>query len=650
MRKKILYIICFATIFTSNCAFADLADTTFWKKTYPKEIPAEALNEKHGDAVIIEDNRLIVYDKYNRKITRHKIVYNRTQEGLSKNNKVVIYLPGSSTIEDIRARSINPDGSVVELNKNNIKEKKDYTKDGNLKMFAIEGGQVGGRVEYTYTIKTPLYDSGKERLSFNYKTLHSCVIIACDEVFKIDSKAFNWRNMFESDATEHKYVFTNILPISEEKYSTPRANRVEVEHKLIGSTYKESTFASYKNVLKFLKRDLTYFVPAEYRKMKSLLKKFEGNEGNSLQTVRNLDSFLKSRFFYEDNFRESKYANVISVMNSRSGNDKGLVKLYGLALGSLGVKYEIYITCDKYDSRLLEDYCSRFTLTEFLIYLPDFNTYMYPSSQVMHVGIIPSWIVGNKALVVNTNLEDKRVRFVTLKSEESKGNEAHVDLQVDMNLNENTTVYKLTGVGKGQIAFGYNYDIFYADSESQIQEELKSYVAWRYPEGDILKIEMNQPEQWGDISFCDNYECERSYNATVKSSNFFEQIGDKLLLNVGSLIGPQNELYSELDRVQDIVNSYNKKYSFDIQIKIPEGYEFMGAENLEINNSFTKPDGTEIAGFMSNYEVENGNIIIHIREFYAQVNIDKKFYQEFRKIINSAADYNKATVLLRKKV
>ena len=115
------------------------------------------------------------------------------------------------------------------------------------------------------------------------------------------------------------------------------------------------------------------------------------------------------------------------------------------------------------------------------------------------------------------------------------------------------------------------------------------------------------------------------------------------------MLGPQTEMYSELERVQPINTGYNKSYAFRINIPIPEGYKYTGEQNGIIDNSFKNGDGEKVAGFKSSIEVVNNVIQINIDEFYAFVNINKKFYEDYRRVINSAADFNKAVLLLEKK-
>ncbi|MFT5822762.1 MAG: hypothetical protein ACI8ZM_004019 [Crocinitomix sp.] len=646
MKNRILLLSCFLISISANADPVGVNDTSFWRNKGAL-IEFNEEDVAYGDATIFEDNRFINYKMRTREIIRHKILYIKTQEGLDDNNKVIVYVPNEGAITNIKARSISKSGEIVELNGENIKEIKDYSDNGNLKVFAIEGAEVGGQIEYTYTLRTPLYDSGKEMFSMNYKTQHACLLVRCNNAYKIDSKAFNWESSRTYGLTENKYIFKNIQPISEEKYATPYANRVAVQHKLVGSSYHQTTYASYRNVLAKLQKDFHTFLPKQERKANSVLKAFTGKSADKSETIRNLAVYLKANFFYEEKYNNPDYEEVGAIMKSKVANDVGMTMLYCIFFKQLGIKYEVLVSCNKYDGRLDPEYCSRHTMDEFIIHFPDYSTYLYPSSQVTQYGLAPSWLVGNQALVIPES--GSSPRFQEIKSANYDENVTGLTIKVDLDLDNNSSEFNIDAYSLGALAFSNNYDMYYADSDKEKQQELEGYVSWRYPDAEIVNVEMIDPAAWGDIGACKDYACRKELKATVKSASFFDKVGNKLLINVGTLLGPQTEMYSELERVQPITTGYNKSYAFRIDIPIPDGYKYTGEQNGIIDNSFQTDSGKDAAGFKSTIEVIDDVIHIEIDEFYAFVNIDKKYYEDYRRVINSAADFNKAILLLEKK-
>jgi hypothetical protein len=63
-------------------------------------------------------------------------------------------------LQDLKARSINKDGRVVNFDISNIKELKDEETGNAFRIFAIEGVEQGSEIEYYYVLKkyARLYD------------------------------------------------------------------------------------------------------------------------------------------------------------------------------------------------------------------------------------------------------------------------------------------------------------------------------------------------------------------------------------------------------------------------------------------------------------------------------------------------------------
>lgn len=643
MKISTQYLIILFILIGYLTPFTSSAQDYYRSEPKLEEIPS--FDKLQPNATIIEDNRSIQYKTKNRVITRHRIVRIHTQEGLDDNNKVIIYVPDESELNDIQARSISKDGEVIEIDQSNIKLKENYEGDGNLQMFAIEGAEVGGEIEYIYSLKTPVYSGGKETFSKNYPTLSASLKIKSFSDFKLDSKAYNWEFEQERLNKVHSYNFTNILPVEEEKYSTPDSRAVFVEYKVVQTAYGKTIFADYEYWKVFNYKSLFDYNKFELKiarkSIKKLLKKSDITDKK--EQLKAVHDYLKNTYFYKPGY-SNDLSELTTVLKNYKGNDEGLVKVYGLFLAELGINFKILMTGNKYEYWIDEDYCSPFSFSEYVIFIPLYELYVYPSSPASQLGHVPQWIVGNTALIIDQNLSV--VSFMEIPSKNAEKNKTFLRMDIGLNFNENTSKIAVGAYGTGQIAFNYNQDYLFTESEEDKMDNIKSYLSWRFEDAEINDIQLINKEAWGDISACDDYECKREFSAELISSNLFENMGKKVLINIGKVIGPQSELYSETDRILPINNSYNKSYEFEINITIPEGYRYAGEENVVIDNEFKSDKGIVFAGFQSSVKQEGNVIKINIHEYYNQINLDKKYYEEFRKIINSAADWNKAIILL----
>ncbi len=57
-------------------------------------------------------------------------------------------------------------------------------------------------------------------------------------------------------------------------------------------------------------------------------------------------------------------------------------------------------------------------------------------------------------------------------------------------------------------------------------------------------------------------------------------------------------------------------------------------------------DGDTIAQFLCSYKLIDSSLQVNIDEFYGKINIDKKHYLPYRKVVNAAADFNKKVLIL----
>lgn len=640
-----------ALLITFLCHLQSISNVGFHANFWRSEatfITIDTISQVKEGAYIIQDNRHIHYQLTTRKETQHKIIHIINQDGLDNVNKVVIYVPKSASILEIKARSISPDGKVTELNRDNIKDITNYDENADLKIFAIEGAQIGGQIEYYYSIQTPLYDSGIEAFDRNYFTQKAYFLIQGYEGTLIDAKAFNQQpDTSRKEDNYYWFSYKNVPPVKDEAYSTPDANTAFVEHKIVAVQYSNETiFSKYKYIHRIRQSQLFNFNAPEKRKLGKHFKQLDIKSIESLADLVKVHNYLKKNFFFEDSYDQA-YSDINNVLKSRVGNDLGLTKVYCLFLSELDLNYQVLITCNKYSFKLDPDYCSRYFLTEYLIYVPLFNIYIYPASPIAQIGLTPQWIEGNTALVIGKN--DTKPDFRLVFASDYSTDIDHQDMKVILNTEEGTSDIELYGYGTGQIAYDFNSDHYFAESDEERAKVFLNYFEWQFPDCEIYDMKKINPEDWGNIDACNDYACKREFSAKIKSPSLFSVVGDKIILNVGTLIGPQSELYSEDARQQPITTAHNKSYHFEITIQIPEGYQYSGNQGVEIENYHSSLNGsTDYAGFKSTIQIIENRIVIIVDEFYSTVNLSVNQYPGYRKVINSSADFNKSVITLEK--
>jgi hypothetical protein len=132
-----------------------------------------------------------------------------------------------------------------------------------------------------------------------------------------------------------------------------------------------------------------------------------------------------------------------------------------------------------------------------------------------------------------------------------------------------------------------------------------------------------------------------------ESSHFLEKAGPRILFKVGELIGPQVEMYREENRMTDVENEYNRGYDRVIKVKLPPGYTIKNPEELRFDVTYKDNEKVPFL-FQSDYALKGEELTITIKEYYKDLYAPVRRYEDYRKVINAAADFNKVTLVLER--
>ena len=137
--------------------------------------------------------------------------------------------------------------------------------------------------------------------------------------------------------------------------------------------------------------------------------------------------------------------------------------------------------------------------------------------------------------------------------------------------------------------------------------------------------------------------------ATSTSSTLVDKAGNKYLFKVGELIGPQVEMYQDEERKFDVENDYNRSYYRELSFSLPDNYKVNNLNALKMKVEMLEK-GIPTCYFVSDYEVIDGKtIVVKVHEDYKSIYYPKERFQEYRKVINASADFNKIVLVLEKK-
>jgi hypothetical protein len=107
-------------------------------------------------------------------------------------------------------------------------------------------------------------------------------------------------------------------------------------------------------------------------------------------------------------------------------------------------------------------------------------------------------------------------------------------------------------------------------------------------------------------------------------------------------------MYRDDQRTAEVENDFNRMYNRTIKIHLPKGYQVKNLKDLKSDITYRDKDNIPFL-FKSDYTLTDDLLEVRIEEYYKQIYAPLSRYEDFRKVINAAADFNKITLVLEKK-
>ncbi|WP_029038777.1 DUF3857 domain-containing protein [Salinimicrobium xinjiangense] len=596
-----------------------------------------------------------IYDKNDDLVEyflEHRVMWLNSDHAIERFNKVYLPHSGSTELLVSKARVVTGDGKILELDKSNIFTASDEETGRQYKYFAFEGIEKGSFIEYFYVEqRNPNYngnrlflqsDIQKEQVEFDFFAPKNLVFTF---------KAYNGLPSVERDTlTQNKLHWKlgvdGIEKLEEEELSAYNATRASVVYKLDHNLYNnQKDLSSYGGISQNI---YAFYYPEHSKKTQKALDKFiaevfgKERSGEEETVIRKLEFFIKNNVYYTEGSADA-LKDLDVVLEKKVANETGMLKLYTAALTALDIKHDLVLTCDRQDLKFDKDFEAYNFLQDFLIYFPKNKKYLSPVERASRYGFPPAYLTDTYGLFI------KKVSVGTLTSGLGK-----IDY-IEPVKAEKTTDKMLINVefSPGDLSAinvhldrglsGY-YGMYIHPFMNLVQEkdkkELIDNFAFNLDEAaeitnkDLLNAD---PELFGlqPLQFVLDF----------KSAAFMEKAGNKYIFKIGELIGRQIELYQEKERKLPLENEFQRSYYRTIKIEIPEGYRISNLDDLNIHNTFSS-NGEEVLSFHSFYEVKDNILNITADEHYRVNIVDVNRYEDYRTVINSAADFNKISLIL----
>lgn len=585
------------------------------------------------------NDRLVEY------MTIHRKVRVLSDDAIQSNNKVYISMYNVLELVEAKARVITPDNKIINLDESNILESEEG--DG-YKYFAIDGVVKGATIEYLYTVlRVPSYEGIKNDYQSQEIGLDMNFTLAAPSNLVFAFKSYNgFPEIVQDTAIHEKNIYQahvdSIPGYKEEDYAAYGKNLQHFIYKL-----DKNYYTSKYNIISFGEVSQNIYSIYNDELDKTSLKKLNkliaesgaGKADSEEEKVRLLERYLKNNIAINDGVDTKGIGEIISDGYT---SERGMIHITIQALKLMGIKHELVLTCDRYNDIFDEDFDHYQVLKSVAIYFPGFKKYMAPSDDLYRLGMIPAEWVNQKGLFIKeVSVGDMKtglgkVKFIEpLPSEYTQDN---MDLTVDFtDVAQPVIAFRRELSGYSSVNFQSIYHLIDEESKKELDEAL---IKFADVNGEVLEYTLTgvKPEDCGVNPMV--------YQGKLKTMTVMEKAGNRFLFKIGVLIGPQMEMYKETERKSDIEHSHNMVYERKIRFTIPDGYDVSGLEALKIHEAYPAEEPT--ISFISDY-VQNGNVIeVTITERYDQLSFKKEEIDDFRRIINAAANFNKVVLFMVK--
>lgn len=579
----------------------------------------------------------------------HRITYLGSDEAIEKNNRVYLPIANDEKLEISKARAINPNGEVIELNEEDINSAED--ENGNITYYyAFKGLEKGSIIEYFFIQIMPAEYSGT-------RIILQSDIIQLNSTFQLISpwnliftyKGFNGFGEMEKDTTDnsinHWVKHNDYIPkFKFENQSFYSTNAMQMVYKL-----DENSIEGEKDIINYAKMGdyivLSNIIPQ--KKEMKIISKWIKESGawagaTKEEQLRRLEVYLKKSYAIYD-ISSPDLKNLNFIYENKILNPLGFIKAIALASSKLNIYYEIGMTSNRANQLFDSSFQAYNYLDLYLIYFPEFDKYMDPNDSYSSLGIISPYYQDNYGVFFNQKrsnsfMTQAEIRFI----EGTKADDSHHDMFMDITMTEDFTGLdvKLNTISTGQFAAGVQpyYDILEPEDIEEINKDQVTWIAEGIEVKDV-SVKNTGFSELGVKPFL--------LNSTFTVSEFVSKARDKYLIEIGMLIGPQTEMYQDTKRTMPVDGDFRKYYHRELNFTIPEGYKIENLESININKSASDRDGVH-ASFTSSYELNDNLLQISCDEFYNKVYYEVDEYEDYRAVINSAADFNKIVLFLEK--
>lgn len=645
----VVALLCSSLFFAQEYSFKNYD----WNEKETKiDIPEQYKNEKEVILDRTSKIEIVVSGKSAKQYhLLHEKIYINSDDAIERNNKIYIPFSLDESVLINKARVILKNGSVIHLDKKDIKEDVDQEKGMKYNYFAVNGLEKGAVIEKLYVLEeNPEFTGQTIKMQDDYPigNINFELIYPSYLVFK--TKSYN--GLSEPVINDKKIPNTVILAVSEKNIpaldNDENYSNWNLQLKLFRYKLDENLMNGGRNLNNFKEFSTNLYErlnPELDKKVQKTLDDFCKTipKSNDLQEqIWNIENKIKKTINY-DRYIDTKET-VANVIETKQANQTDILKIYLAVFKNFNIENNVVFTSNRYKIPFDKDFESFENLNELLFYFPSIKKYLTPTEIEYRIPLFPNTIANNNGLFIKEKtFAGVKMGIGEINFIEIPGNDITHDI---MNITVDFTNDIENPLVTSNLSFGgysgLNFQPFKDFASAEQYKTFLKNVAENYTvetEYKTLATENDGTDFIGKKPFV--------LNVTYDGKDLTKKAGENYLFSVGETIGKQMEFYQENKRTLPVEIDYPHFYTRNIKIILPKGATVKNLDKFVMDFK-TNINGKTEAAFISKYTQKGDEILVENTEYYNIVNYPLNKFDEYKAVINAAADFNKIVIIVTK--
>ena len=646
---NLVAILCTTTFFAQEYSFK----TYDWNEKETKvEIPEKYKNENEVILDRTEKIELVIVEKTAKQYHLiHEKIFINSDDAIERNNKIYIPFSLDESVLVNKARVILKNGNVISLDQKDIKEDVDQEKGMKYNYFAVNGLEKGAVIEKLYVLEEgPEFTGQTIKMQDEYPIANLNFELIYPNYLIFKTKSYN--KLSEPTIDEKKIENKTVLSVIEKNIpgldDNEQYSNWALQLKLFRYKLDENQLSGGINLNNFKEFSTNIYArlnPELDKKQQKSLDDFCATipKSKDLQEqIWNIENQIKKTINY-DRYLAVKES-ISDVIETKQANQTDILKIYLAVFKNFNIENNVVFSSNRYKIPFDKDFESFENLNELLFYFPTIKKYLTPTEIEYRIPLFPNTIANNNGLFIKEKtfagikMGVGEINFIEIPGNEVSHDIMNITIDFTQDVENPLVTSNLTFGGYSGLNFQPIKDFVSADQYKAVLKEIaKNYTV--DTEYKTLTTENDGTEFIGKKPFV--------LNVSFEGKELTKKAGENYLFSVGETIGKQMEFYQENKRALPVEIDYPHLYTRNIKILLPKGATVKNLDKF-IMDYKTKVNGKNEAGFTSKYTKTGDEILVENTEYYNIINYPLDQFEDYKAVINAAADFNKIVIVVTK--